>query len=58
MDVLVTGGAGYIGNFVVEELLDHGHDVRVLDNCLFGDQALEPFKDNDRFELKEGDIDI
>lgn len=56
MDVLVTGGAGYIGNFVVEELLDHGHDVRVLDNCLFGDQALEPFKDNDRFELKEGDI--
>jgi nucleoside-diphosphate-sugar epimerase len=56
MNILVTGGAGYIGNFVVEELLDHGHDVRVLDNCLFGDEALGPFRDNDRFELREGDI--
>jgi nucleoside-diphosphate-sugar epimerase len=56
MDILVTGGAGYIGNFVVEELLDRGHDVRVLDNCLFGDEALHPFKNNDRFELRKGDI--
>jgi len=56
MRVLVTGGAGYIGNYVVEELLDNGHDVRVLDSFLFGDDALDPFRDHDRLEVREGDI--
>ncbi|MDY7081703.1 MAG: SDR family oxidoreductase, partial [Halobacteria archaeon] len=56
MNVLVTGGAGYIGNYIVEELLENGHYVRVLDSFLFGDQALEPFKDHDRLDIEEGDI--
>ncbi len=56
MRVLVTGGAGYIGNYVVEEVLDNGHEVRVLDSFLFGDHALDPLRDNDRLEVKEGDI--
>jgi nucleoside-diphosphate-sugar epimerase len=33
---LVTGGAGYIGMVVAEELLDAGHEVRVLDSLLHG----------------------
>lgn len=56
MRVLVTGGAGYIGNYIVEELLDNGHHVRVLDSFLFGDSALDPFRDHDRFDVTEGDI--
>ncbi|NBW69880.1 MAG: UDP-glucose 4-epimerase GalE [Bacteroidetes bacterium] len=32
MKVLVTGGAGYIGSHTCIELLDHGHEVIVIDN--------------------------
>lgn len=56
MRVLVTGGAGYIGNYIVEELLDNGHHVRVLDSFLFGNSALDPFRDHERFDVTEGDI--
>lgn len=30
--ILVTGGAGFIGSFLVDELVDFGHDIRILDN--------------------------
>ncbi len=56
MKVLVTGGAGYIGNYVVEEVLENGHEVRVLDSMLWGDDALGPLQDNERLEVREGDI--
>ena len=32
MQILITGGAGYIGSHTAVELLDAGHDVIVLDN--------------------------
>lgn len=36
MEVVVTGGAGYIGSFVVERLLAQGHGVTVADNLSRG----------------------
>ena len=36
MKILVTGGAGYIGSVCVEDLLNRGHEVTVLDNLTEG----------------------
>ncbi len=36
MTILVTGGAGYIGSFMVKRLLDEGHQVVVLDSLELG----------------------
>ena len=42
MQVLVTGGAGYIGSVVVEELLAQGHGVVVIDNLSKGHRDAVP----------------
>jgi UDP-glucose 4-epimerase len=43
MNVLVTGGAGYIGSICVEELIHSGHTVTVLDNLSEGHRsAVDP----------------
>jgi nucleoside-diphosphate-sugar epimerase len=52
---LVTGGAGFIGSNLVEELLKRGHPVRVLDNFSTGKREnLAAFMDD--IELVEGDL--
>ena len=38
MDILVTGGAGYIGSIVVEELLSQGYSAIVVDNLQEGNR--------------------
>ena len=45
MKVLVTGGAGYIGCGIVEELLKRGHEPFVFDSFYWGKEPLEPFED-------------
>jgi UDP-glucose 4-epimerase len=39
MKILVTGGAGYIGSVVTEELLGDGHEAIVYDNLSYGHRA-------------------
>ena len=40
MNILITGGAGFIGSVLCEYLLDAGHDVTVLDNFMYGQSSL------------------
>lgn len=42
MNVLVVGGAGYIGSHAVRALLDAGHEVRVFDNLSRGHRHAVP----------------
>lgn len=55
MDYLITGGAGFIGSHLAEQLSAQGASVRVLDNFSTGKRKnLDGFRD--RIELIEGDI--
>jgi nucleoside-diphosphate-sugar epimerase len=51
--VLVTGGAGYVGQVLVPKLLDSGYSVVVYDNMLFGEGG--PYSDPNVCSIK-GDI--
>jgi nucleoside-diphosphate-sugar epimerase len=53
---LVTGGAGYIGMLVVEELLAAGHEVRVLDSLLHQQSQLAEGLRGAGAELQVGDV--
>jgi nucleoside-diphosphate-sugar epimerase len=55
--VLVVGGAGYVGNVLVRDLLAEGHEVRVLDSLLFDHgAALASVFDRPGFEFVRGDL--
>lgn len=56
-NILVTGGAGFIGSNLCEELLNLGANVTCLDNFSTGlRENLEAIKNNPNFTLIEGDI--
>ena len=53
--VLVSGSAGFIGGYVVSELLDRGHDVVGLDNFSKYGPVRRSYDDHPRYEFVEGD---
>lgn len=56
-NILITGGAGFIGSNLCEYFLNKGDQVRCLDNFATGFQHnIKPFLDNSNFEFIEGDI--
>ena len=56
LNILVTGGAGYIGSTLVPELLNLGHKVTVLDNFMYRQTSLNHCAIHDNFEIVRGDV--
>jgi len=55
-NILVTGGAGYIGSILVPNLLNEGHNVTVLDNFMYGQTSLNQLCANKQFNVYNGDV--
>ena len=54
-NILVTGGAGYLGSMIIPELLSLGHKVTVLDNFMFKQNPLAHVCANPEFDVIRGD---
>ena len=55
--VLVTGGAGFVGSFLCDRLIDEGHEVIAIDNFFTGSKEnLSQLSDETNFELIRHDI--
>ena len=57
MNILVTGGAGYIGSHICKRLVKDGHSIVVIDNLSnSSNESLEELYDNPQFTFYEFDI--
>src|SRR5665213_630218 len=54
--VLVTGGAGYVGSVLVPKLLAAGYRTNVLDLFLYGENVLDSVKQHPNLRLIKGDL--
>jgi len=55
-NVVVTGGAGYVGSSLVPKLLAQGHNVTVLDLYIYGEDIFGAYRDNPRLREIKGDM--
>jgi nucleoside-diphosphate-sugar epimerase len=57
-NILVTGGAGYLGSTMVPDLLQLGHRVTVLDSFMYKQASLNHVCHHPNFSIVKGDIRI
>ncbi len=57
-NILVTGGAGYLGSTMVPDLLQLGHTVTVLDSFMYKQSSLNHMCHHSNFSVVRGDIRI
>ena len=57
-NILVTGGAGYIGSILIPELLNSGHSVTVLDNFYYQQSSLNQVCYHKNFNIVRGDVRV
>jgi nucleoside-diphosphate-sugar epimerase len=55
-NVLVTGGAGYVGAVLIPKLLAKGYQVKVIDLYIFGEEVLSAVKGHPNLKEVKGDI--
>jgi nucleoside-diphosphate-sugar epimerase len=58
INILITGGAGYLGSTMVPELLTAGYEVTVLDNFMFQQSSLNHCCHHPKFSIVKGDIRV
>lgn len=58
LNILATGGAGYLGSIIVPELLQSGYKVTVLDNFMYGQNSLAHVCHSSNFNVVMGDVRI
>lgn len=56
MNILVTGGAGYIGSLLVPNLLSQGHSVTIIDNFMYRQTSLASSIRDEKLTLVFGDV--
>ena len=56
MNVLIAGGAGFIGSHLTDQLLAEGHRVICADKCIMGKQNIEHLKGNASFTFYEAEL--
>lgn len=55
-NILVTGGAGYLGSIMVPDLLYEGHNVTVIDNFMYQQASLNHLCAHPSFNVVKGDV--
>ena len=55
-NVLVTGGAGYIGSELINYLLEDGYKVVAIDNLMYDPTSLLRYTNNPDFTFVKGDV--
>ena len=56
MNILVAGGAGFIGSHLVDSLLSNDHKVVCADKLIMGDQNIAHLRDNPSFKFYECEL--